>query len=504
MLNDVPRTVPPLAVRLAAALGLFGALVSMLGSWMPSLWGDEAASVMSARRPLGSLFLMLAHVDAVHGLFYVALHFWIRVVGTTSFAERLPSAIAIGGTVAEVTWLASRFGSWRFAACAGVVAAVIPQLTFAGEEVRAYAFDALLATAIAVIVVELERRPDATRRWWIAYGVVLCVGIYTFLYLGLMIGVVGIVLWLTPVLREQWRPWLKASAIAVAGALPVIVFAVIERNQIAFLGTRVITLHEVGVSMWFGHVSFAVVAWALIAVAVVGWLRDLRRTRPEAGDAPRFELFAVVWLVLPMGLVIAATPLMAGFTARYATMSAPAAALLMAYGIRRLVRWAGNARRSRRQHWVGVAATAVVVVLAVPIWVSQRGPFAMNHSDWNQIGSAISAAAKPGDGIVFDHSAKPSKRPELAMDTDPRAFRNVTNLVLHLPYAQNTLWTDTVYTVNRAAAIGRFDGVHRVWMVEYATGARADAWGIHGLAELGFHRTRTLREHSSVIYLYER
>jgi mannosyltransferase len=184
----------------------------------------------------------------------------------------------------------------------------------------------------------------------------------------------------------------------------------------------------------------------------------------------------------------------------------------MAYGIRRLSNWAarrwgargGKARHRAAGAWVAVTASALVVALAAPVWGSQRGPFAMNHSDWNQIGSAISAAAKPGDGIVFDHSAKPSRRPELAMDTDPASFRNVTNLVLHLPYAQNTLWTDTVYTVGHAAALGRFDGVSRVWLVEYATAAHTNVWGIRGLEELGFHRTRTLREHSSMIYLYER
>ncbi|KHK99967.1 hypothetical protein LK09_01225 [Microbacterium mangrovi] len=496
------------AIRLAVVLGVFGAAVSVIGSWIPSLWGDEAASVLSARRPLGSLFVMLAHVDAVHGLSYFALHFWIRIFGTTPFAERFPSAIAIGATVAGVTWLASRFGSLRFAACAGVVTAVIPQLTFAGEEVRAYAFDALLATAIAVIFAEILRHPESARRWWIAYGIVLCAGIYTFLYLGLMFGVVGVALWLTPPLRDQWRPWLKSSAIAVACALPVIVFAVIERNQIAFLSTRTITLHEVGVSMWFGHVSFALAAWVLIAVAVIGWVRDLRRARSDARPlGPHFELFAVAWLVLPMGILIAATPVMAGFTARYATMSAPAAALLMAYGIRRLARWTASrwsARGRVARNWLPVTATAVVVALAVPVWASQRSPYAMNHSDWNQISARIAAEARPGDGILFDHSAKPSRRPELAMDTDPASFRNVTNLALHLPYAENTLWTDTVYSVHHAAAIGRFDGVRRVWLVEYATGARVDAWGVRELADLGFHRTRTLREHSSAISLYER
>jgi mannosyltransferase len=332
-------------IRLAVVLGVAGALISLIGSWIPSLWGDEAASVMSARRPLGSLFTMLAHVDAVHGLYYLALHVWIRMTGLSTFAERFPSAIAIGLTVAGVVWLTARFGSWRFAAVAGVFAAVMPQLTFAGEEVRPYAFDALIATVLAILVAEIMLRPDRARRLWIAYGVVLCVGIYTFLYLGLMIAAVGVVLWVTPAMRGQWRPWLKASGWAVLAAAPVIAFAIAERNQIAFLETRHIGPRALFVQMWFGRYLFAVPAWVLIGIAVAGFAVGVARAR-RAGRVlgPMLEPLALAWLVVPMGILVATTPVMAGFTPRYATLSAPAAAVIMALGVRRIV-WFVRARR---------------------------------------------------------------------------------------------------------------------------------------------------------------
>jgi mannosyltransferase len=507
-------------VVLAAALGIAGAAVSMIGSWIPSLWGDEAASVMSARRPLGSLFMMLTHIDAVHGLYYLGLHFWIRMTGLSPFAMRLPSAIAIGLMVAGVVWLASRFGSLRFAAAAGVFAAVMPQLTYAGEEVRAYAFDAMLATALAIVLAEIvlgASRPDApggpsapdatkrTRRLWVAYGVVLCVGIYTFLYLALMIAVAGLVLALTPAVRGQWRRWLTASGWAVLAASPVIGLAIAQRNQIGFLESRTITLRNVVVDMWFGRLLFAGPAWILIAVAVVGFAVEVVRAR-RAGCVlgPRLEPLALVWLIVPMGIVLAMVPVMAGFTPRYATYSAPAAAVLMALGVRRIVRVARRAAGGIPALAVGAVVTAAVVVLAAPIWAAQRGPYAMNRSDWNEIAATISSQARPGDGIVFDKTQRPSRRPIMAMDTNPEAFRNVTDLTVRIPFTQNTLWNDEVYTVAHAARLGRFEGVHRVWMVQYLRSGQVGRWGVGAMHDMGFRPVREIREHSSVVTLYER
>jgi len=86
----------------AAVAGGVSAVVSVTGSWIPSLWGDEAASLLSAERPLATLPQMIGHVDAVHATYYVLLHEWIRIAGTSAFAIRLPSALAVGAAAAAV------------------------------------------------------------------------------------------------------------------------------------------------------------------------------------------------------------------------------------------------------------------------------------------------------------------------------------------------------------------------------------------------------------------
>ena len=489
-----PRPVADLRPLAWAAVlaGLFATAVSVVGSWIPSLWGDEAASVLSALRPPESLLAMLGHVDAVHGAYYFGLQAWVAVFGSEPFTVRFPSAVAVGVAAAAVTWLCGRFGSLRFALLAGLFAAILPRMTYAGEEARAYAFDAAIAALLCVVVVEIMRQDAPSRRWWVAYGAVLAIGIYTFLYLALMILVIGVALALDPRSRSQLRRWAVSSGIAILAASPVIVLALLQRQQIAFLEHRDrVTPSGVLVKMWFGDLPFAIIAWALILIAVVGLVMRGRRGRSVGGS---LELLALLWLILPMGLLIVAGPITAIYTPRYGTFSAPAAAILMACGVRQLA----------RNRWAAALVVAAAVVAAAPVWAAQREPFAKNRSDWNVIASTIDAHARPGDAIVFDDSVRPSRRPRLALDTDPDEFQVVTDATIKTPYTDSSSWHSSDYTVAEAAALGRFSGVERVWVVEYMTGGEPHTYGVDDLEALGYQQTDEIRLHSSAVLLFTR
>jgi hypothetical protein len=75
--------------------------------WTPSaLWLDEALSVNIARLPLRSIPGALAH-DGAPPLYYVMLHFWTAVFGTSDFAVRSLSGLISVATL-PVFWLAGR------------------------------------------------------------------------------------------------------------------------------------------------------------------------------------------------------------------------------------------------------------------------------------------------------------------------------------------------------------------------------------------------------------
>ncbi len=487
-------------VRIAVLLGAVGAVVSMLGSWTPSLWGDEAASLLSATRPLSTLWPMLAHVDAVHGTYYVGLHFWVALFGTSPFALRLPSAIAVGACVAAVVLLGERLDSRRLGVVAGVVCAVLPRVTSMGQEARSYAFSAAIAAWLTLLLIVILQRRGPTRRLWIAYSVLLAAGIYVFLYLALIaVAHLGIVL-LRADRRTLARRWLAASAAAGAAALPLVVAGILEHGQIAYLAQRSeVTVNSLAVGLWFGTNTVAVAAWAVIVAGAVALALDLRRRRipltTPAGCTPGAFVVALAWLFVPSVLLVASHLLVPDFTARYLSMCAPAAALAIGAALVRL---------SRGRLPVLAVALALLVALVAPVWAAQRGPFAKNNSDWSQIASVMSANASPGDAVVFDASVRPSRLPRLALRTYPDGFAGFRDVALRTPYYRSLTWHDSVYSIPDAASLGRFRGVSTVWLVEYATPGHVDDYGVADLQKLGFAQVRSIRDHRSAVLEFTR
>lgn len=494
------------------ALGLAGVALSAIGSWIPSLWGDEAASLMSAERSLPSLFRMLNVVDAVHGTYYLGLHFWIGLVGTSPFAIRFPSAIAVGMTVVAVTLIASRLGSRRIAIAAGIVCCILPRVTYMGEEARSYAFSAAIAAWLTYFLLQIIARRHPSRRWWIGYAALLALGTYVFLYTVLFIVVHGLILLSVRVPRDLIKRWCWAVGAALLAAAPVVVWAILERDQIAYLDkTTQVTFTTLTVSLWFASPEFAIVAWILILVALFAAVRRwfIRRASAVAAQSyseparseqaqsdqpqrmPSLTMVGAYWLLIPTVTLIATHLLLPVFTARYLSYGAPAAAILIACGLGWL---------AQRNRWILLVGVAIVVGAAFPAYLSQRGLYSKNNSDWAEISSIIGAHAQQGDAIAFDEGIRPSRRPRLALHTYPDGFTKVRDVTVNVPFTQNTGWPDTAYSIAEASSLGRLDGVHRIWMVEYATPPHADTYDVADLKRLGFTVSAKFTTHRSVIY----
>jgi mannosyltransferase len=510
---------PLRAVRpwtLAITFGLVATVVCAAGSWIPSLWGDEATTLMSARRPVTTLLPMLFHVDAVHGLYYLGMHGWIRLVGENPFALRLPSAVAIGFAVAAVTLLAGRRGGPKAAIVAGIVACVLPRMTYAGEEARSFAFTAAAAAWLTVLLLWLvdgggRSAPASVRRsCWAIYAAGLALTSYLFLY-SASIAVAHIaILLLSRASRPALRAWAVATGCALLALTPLVLLAYFERSQIGYLGNQTLDPSTLLWMPWFGNGWVALAAWACIALAVgsavyARWSRATRLASPHETIAPRSPLpisatlVGACWLILPTGTLLLVNLAFPMYAARYSTFAAPAAALLIAEGLLVLGRIV-----SRR---AGVPAIAVTgagllafVAVSTPAYLSQRGPYSKNNSDWSEISAAMGGAALPGDAVVFDESTRPSQRPRLAMHTYPAGFSAVSDPTLRTPYDRNIGWADSVYSIPKAAELGRFDDVKRVWLVENDVDGSLDHYGLAELQALGFEETgRSIPTHRTML-----
>ncbi|MEO6944334.1 MAG: glycosyltransferase family 39 protein [Lacisediminihabitans sp.] len=494
---------PPGAARVrfvAILLGVAAATVSVVGSWIPSFWGDEAASVLSANRSLPSLFAMLGHVDAVHGTYYLGLHFWAAVFGSSPFSVRFPSALAIGACVAGVVLLCTKLDSLKLGVVAGVICAVLPRVTGMGDEARSYAFTAAIATWFTVLFIAMLQRERPSRRQWIAYGVVLAVGTYVFLYLALIAAAHAAILALSSRTRPLLRPWVRTVLIVMVTVSPLIIAGVFERGQIAFLADRTTAdFYSLAVTLWFGTPAFAVLSWAAIVAALGFLIKDLQSRRRAGLSNDGLPLSPVVvaaaWLVVPSVLLIGSHFIVPDFTARYLSMCAPAAAVLMAIGVLGIV---------QRKTIPLILICAAIVAAALPGWLQQRSPYAKNNSDWAVISSEIGSRAHAGDAVAFDDSTRPSRRTRLAMRTYPAGFRGLDDVTLKTPYFADATWHDSTYSIAAAKTLGRMSGVKTIWLVEYATPTHTDTAGTAELRALGFTQVLGIHTHRSVILRFVR
>lgn len=440
---------------------------------------------MSAERSLSSLFRMLGHVDAVHGTYYLFLHFWIDVFGASELSARLPSAIAIGLATAGTAVLARMLVNARVAVIAALVFAVLPRVTYMGTEARSTAAATAIAVWLTVLLVQAlrTRSTRASIRFglWAGYAVLLAAGIYMFLDIVLLLAAYALAVLIFTTRPERRLksavPWMVATLAGLALAGPVIYWGLSQSGQISFIGRRPQAgLFDVAVLQWFGNVAFAIVAWALVVLAIVTVFGG-RRGGPTSAHAMRGVLAVMLaWMLVPPAVLLFGTHFVTPmYSERYLSFCTPAVAIVIAVGI-------ACFRASRLQ----VAAVVLLAVLAVPTYLAQRGEFGKNGgSDWRQAAELVQSRAKPGDAVVFDESVRPSRKPRLALHLYPAAFRGLQDVTLARPYpATSWLWDETLPLSSAAA---RLTNTNTVWLLEYK-GSRqsAEDTDIRALQQLGF------------------
>ena len=165
-------------------------LVSAIGSWIPSKWNDEAATQTAALRSLPHLWQMTQHIDAVHGTYYLLMHFWIAAFGTSNFALRAPSMIAVGAACAGVVVLGRKLGGRRLAIFAGLAFLLLPRVTWMGIEARSQALTAVVAVWLTVLLLRALERNRAG--WWVFYAGLAGLGVLLNLYVALLVVAHGV------------------------------------------------------------------------------------------------------------------------------------------------------------------------------------------------------------------------------------------------------------------------------------------------------------------------
>ena len=100
----------------------------------PALWRDEIATWTIATRPVPGLLATMRHTDAAQVAYYLFMHYWLALLGTSAIAMRLPSVFAMAGAAACVAQLGARLSGRRAGLVSGLVFAVLPSVSRFAQE----------------------------------------------------------------------------------------------------------------------------------------------------------------------------------------------------------------------------------------------------------------------------------------------------------------------------------------------------------------------------------
>ena len=451
---------------LAAALGIAAGLVSFAWAWRPSYWYDEAATLSAIDRSPSELWHMLARVDAVHGVYYFAARAWAGQAGTGEAVMRLPSAVGVALACAGTAVLAQRLVGRHLALAAGIIAVVLPGLSWSGGEARVYAWSALAAVIVNLAL--LRALEDGSSEAWFLYALALTLAGYVFLYTLLLVPAHAVTLLL---LRRWPRGWLVAALFSLIATAPMTWLAWMQRAQVGWIkaalprlvGKALVGQNFLGPRPGSPLRLPVVCAVLSLLLSVVLCAIAIRSGRQDPRTAVAVAI-AAPWAFVPPLLMLAASavafPL---YQERYATFCAPGLALLLGLGVRGL----------SEQPQLMAAAVAALVLLSAPALAQQKTEDAKAGQDYRRLAAAVGPRGARADGVVL---ARFDARGVLV--AYPDEFRHATLLnVADTPARTGSLWGHVLpaRALSPAAVAGR-----RIAMLtatsNLSTGSRYDTW----------------------------
>lgn len=351
---DSPRTVRHIPAAVLLSLGLVQLLRHQ------SFWYDEAYSHLMAQQSFAAIVHgIVARVGptdylatvppSFNGPYYLLLHLWSLIAGTSAFALRLPSLICAALACAVVAELVRRLAGSRAGLLAGLLTATGPLLFDQAVQARSYGM-ALLAVALCVLwLVQWLHQGKGLRRALVAAAV------GALLHWFVLPVLAGLALFVLVRLRRQRRRGLLAALGLLVASLPaaaLVGWALLGGAAGAPTPTQVgLALSWYALGAWSD--SFAALSVSLVLAALVAVIWSRHRT------------LMLCWVVVPLAIVTVIDLVHPTYFARYllfALVGLPVAAALGVARLRRSwQRWAAGAAL------LALSATAVVPQLSQPV-----------------------------------------------------------------------------------------------------------------------------------------
>jgi mannosyltransferase len=461
---------------LRAGVAAVFAVAVFLRFWTPSaLWLDEALNVDISKLPVGQIPAALRH-DGAPPLYYVMLHYWMKVFGTGDLAARslagvigllnLPLAYLAGERTGARAWrppaevtpsdhARGKTTGWTLT----LLLASSPFAVYYDTEARMYALVILLTTTGLLALISLLSRPTPWN--WLALAVSASLLLYTHYWAIYLLSVTGCGLVWCAFRGPHRRACRLAVGALVLAALSFVPWVPVFVFQLRHTGTPWATPADFTalvytVTQFAGGNSdagrgLALLFFFLAVLALFGAPIGASRVELELRTRRGVRaVTAVIGATLLVAVVLGKLS-RSGFADRYTAVLVLPCLLVVAYGTTAIA-----SVRIRR----GITAAAVLLGLGAAI------PNAfISRTQAGQVAAAILARAHAGDVVAYCPD-----------QLGPAVSRVLDNRFSEVTYPRRTGpdfvdWVDYA-KVNEAASPAGFaryvDGLagsHPVWYV---------------------------------------
>jgi mannosyltransferase len=350
-----------------------------------SLWYDEGVSWYLTRMSWPALTLWTAN-DIQPPLYYYLLWLWVRLVGSSEYALRLPS-VFFGTLTLPLLWIIGRRWVGEAAAWLAVLfLALSPLHVYYAQEARMYTLLTWLGLLSSILLWRFLKDPSKglrSPRLW-AYVLVSVAALYTHYFAFSLLAAHFVYIIYT---------WRRGSAFGqpikpgVFIPIPISIF-ILYLPWLPFLLTR----YGVDASYWAGNLKLAEVARSLFIafslgetakeepgsilalgfgmILVISVAAGWQASRSAIGSTQKGShaaysewhkeatIFLLLYLIVPLTLILLLAMRTPKFNPRYAMLASPALILLIAGGLSDLV-------TSRASHFTFYAPRSISVIAVI-------------------------------------------------------------------------------------------------------------------------------------------
>jgi mannosyltransferase len=405
-----------LLVRLAVALltlGIFSLYLRYLGR--QSLWFDEGLSVLFAARPVPQLLHTLIYEDLHPPLYYLLLHFWMALAGSSEWAVRMPSLFAavllvpLSFAIVREIWGQGTQASTAWHALGISAAALVgasPFIAYYAQETRMYTLAAMLVLVTTWAFLKATR--TASPKWWLVFSCFLAASWYVQYFSAFVVPAFLLYAFLLD--RRFLRRTVLHCLLAVLMYIPWVVPVYMQLGRLIrtpdYWVTTRIDPAWFARTMWTAFLpSTPARSWLLaivVGVLVLARLaqRALARGKLHFSDPVRRTALVFLTFLIPLVLTYAAVSIAPKFATRYSIIAATPLYLCAVMAL-----YAVLGRRSLAARGVFGIAVLLAVALSLRSTVAVTAGRENPRDDARGLAAYLTANAQANDALLLVESA---------------------------------------------------------------------------------------------------